>query len=441
MTCTLAIIGRPNVGKSTLFNCLTQSRDAIVANIPGVTRDRHYGAGKLGNKDYIVVDTGGIIDEADLLTQQVAKQAWQAIDEADQVLFVVDAKAGLTAADQSIVAKLRTYNKPMICVVNKVDGLESDLACSEFHQLGFGAVYPVAASHRRGVIQLMEDILAALPEKDQGDAAKQSDSDIKIAIIGRPNVGKSTLVNRILGEVRVLASDLPGTTRDSLYLPLERHGERYTLIDTAGVRRKGRVHDVIEKFSILKTLKAVEAADVVLLVMDARENISDQDLHLLGFILETGRSAIITVNKWDGLEESARQHVKDALDRRLQFANFIPIKFISALHGSGVGNLFPLIRDIFAAANQKLPTPKLTRILQEAITQHQPPMVSGRRIKLRYAHAGGHKPPTIIIHGNQVNAVPLSYRTYLAHVFRKVLGLQGTPLKIEFKSGENPYQH
>lgn len=434
----IALVGRPNVGKSTLFNCLTRSRDALVADQPGMTRDRKYGEGRIGKRSYLVVDTGGISGEKEGIDELMADQVWLAVEEADAIIFLVDAHDGVMPGDEDIAKRLRVSNKPVYLVVNKIDGADASLVKAEFYNLGMGEPLGITASHGAGVHDLVDHILEALPEVEE--EGEEDDLGIKIAVVGRPNVGKSTLINRILGEERVLAFDMPGTTRDSIFVPFERRGQRYTFIDTAGVRRRGKVHDKLEKFSVIKALQAIEQAHVVVLVIDAREGISEQDLHLLGFVLEEGRSLVIAVNKWDGLANSDRERVKYELSRRLQFVDFASLYFISALHGTGVGELFKPIKKAYDSATKKFATPELTRLLEQAISEHQPPLARGRRIKLRYAHQGGRNPPTIVIHGNQTKDLPAAYRRYLANYFRKSLKLEGTPVRIELKTGVNPYQ-
>jgi len=438
----IALVGRPNVGKSTLFNRLTRTQDALVAAVPGLTRDRKYGEGRVGERPFIVVDTGGLAAGDRELDGLMERQAWQAIEEADQVFFLVDARDGLTATDEAIAADLRRRGKPITLVVNKTDGLDADSALSEFHRLGLGEPQPVSATHGRGVERLVRSALAALPAEAETAAAEPPADEhaVRVAVVGRPNAGKSTLINRILGEERVLASDEPGTTRDSIFIPFERDGVAYTLIDTAGVRRRARVTEAIEKFSIIKTLQAIDAAHVVILVLDARTGIGEQDATLAGHIAEKGRALVLAVNKWDGLEPHERRMVKDQLERKLPFLGFASVRFISALHGTGVGELFPLVRKAHAAAMRELPTSQLTEILERAVAAHQPPLVRGRRIKLRYAHQGGRNPPLIVIHGNQTESVPESYRRYLENAFRTALKLAGTPVRIEFRTGGNPYQ-
>ncbi len=439
----IAIVGRPNVGKSTLFNSLTRTRDALVADLPGLTRDRQYGLGQRGPQPYMVVDTGGLTGEDAGMDGLVARQVWRAIDEADAVLLLVDGRTGLTVADEEIADQLRRTGKTLHLVINKAEHRDPDLISTDFHILGLEHLHVIAAVHNQGVETLMEEVLAALPNREESGSIslpKEPEGLIRLAIAGRPNVGKSTLVNRLLGEERMLASDLPGTTRDSVTVPFERAGQRYLLIDTAGVRRRARVSEVVEKFSIVKTLQAIQQSHVTVLVLDAQQGISDQDASLLGLIVDSGRALVIAVNKWDHLDPDTRTQVKRDLDRRLGFLDFAKIHFISALHGTGVGELLVSVRQAYAAATRKLATPELTRILEDALATHQPPLVHGHSIKLRYAHQGGQNPPLIIIHGNRVDHVPETYRRYLANVYRKRLDLWGTPIRVEFRGGKNPYQ-
>ena len=433
----IALMGRPNVGKSTLFNQLTRSRDALVADFSGLTRDRKYGEGRVGERPYVVIDTGGITGDENGIDLPMAQQSMAAADEADVVLLILDARAGLTGVDQELVNLLRRQSIPFHVVVNKIDGMNTDTAMGDFYSLGIDPLYRIAASHNRGVRSMIEEVLAPFPEDD--DIEAERDHGIKVAIVGRPNVGKSTLVNRMLGEERVVVYDHPGTTRDSVYIDFEREGERYTLIDTAGVRRRKNVKESVEKFSIVKTLKAIDDSNVVLLLMDAHEGIVDQDMHLLGHCIEAGRALVVVINKWDGLDDYQKDRIKDAISRRLKFVEFAQMHFISALHGSGVGHLYQAIHTAYLAATQKLSTNYLTRILEGAVSDHPPPMVNGRRIKLRYAHAGGQNPPRIVVHGNQTTKVPASYERYLENVYRRELGIEGTPIKIEFRTTENPY--
>lgn len=433
----LAIVGRPNVGKSTLFNCLTRSRNALVSDFPGMTRDRQYAEAELAGKRFILIDTGGMTQDENAIAQLTTAQAIQAVNESDNILFLVDARTGITPADQLIAQKLRTFNKSITLVVNKSEDLDDDLIAAEFYRLGIGEPHLIAAAHGRGIDDL---ILSVLKFEKVSDAPIETEKSIRFAIVGRPNVGKSTLTNRILGEERVIVSDLPGTTRDSISISFERHGEKYTLIDTAGVRRKGKIFESTEKFSVVKTLQAIDSAHIILFLMDAKEGVTEQDLHLLGFILDSGKGLVIAYNKWDGMSEDEKIKARDTLDRRLNFIDFARLHTISALHGTGVGNLFDSIEEASISANKKFPTSRLTKILQEAILQHNPPLVRGRRIKLRYAHAGGHNPPTIVIHGNQVSSLPKAYQLYLAHTYQKRLKLMGTPVRIELKSSDNPFK-
>ncbi|MCW2475648.1 ribosome biogenesis GTPase Der [Candidatus Symbiopectobacterium sp. NZEC151] len=464
----VALVGRPNVGKSTLFNRLTRTRDALVADFPGLTRDRKYGRAEVEGQEFIIIDTGGIDGSEEGVETRMAGQSLLAIEEADIVLFMVDARAGLMPADLGIAQHLRSREKSTFLVANKIDGVDADIAMADFYSLGLGEVYPMAASHGRGVTSLLENVLlpyakqedepVELTEEEANaaywaeqlgentdepeDAEDNFDPEsmpIKLAIVGRPNVGKSTLTNRILGEDRVVVYDMPGTTRDSIYIPMERDGREYVLIDTAGVRKRGKVTETVEKFSVIKTLQAIEDANVVLLVIDARDGISDQDLSLLGFILNAGRSLVIAVNKWDGLSQEIKDQVKDMLDLRLGFIDFARVHFISALHGSGVGNLFESVHEAYTCATKRVNTSLLTRIMQMAVDDHQPPLVQGRRVKLKYAHAGGYNPPIVVIHGNQVKDLPDSYKRYLMNYYRRSLNVMGTPIRIQFKEGENPF--
>ncbi|EOE4635439.1 ribosome biogenesis GTPase Der [Providencia stuartii] len=461
----VALVGRPNVGKSTLFNRLTRTRDALVADFPGLTRDRKYGRAEVEGHQFIIIDTGGIDGTEEGVETHMAAQSLQAIEEADVVLFMVDARAGLMPADEGIAKHLRSRKKKTYLVANKTDGIDADSVIGDFYSLGLGEIHPIAASHGRGVTQLIEKSLkpfieieeeVELTEEEENAAywaAQEAEAEfdeedeefdpttlpIKLAIVGRPNVGKSTLTNRILGEERVVVFDMPGTTRDSIYIPMERDGREYVLIDTAGVRKRGKITETVEKFSVIKTLQAIEDANVVLLVIDAREGISDQDLSLLGFILNAGRSLVIAVNKWDGMKPEDREHVKDMLELRLGFVDFARIHFISALHGSGVGNLFESVEEAYESATRRVGTALLTRIMKMAEEEHQPPLIRGRRVKMKYAHAGGHNPPIVVIHGNQVSDLPDSYKRYLMNYFRRSLQVMGTPIRIQFKEGENPY--
>jgi GTP-binding protein len=435
----ITLLGRPNVGKSTLFNRLTRTRDALVADFPGLTRDRQYGLGRIGPGPYLVVDTGGI-SGGDGVEVLMERQVRVAIEEADHLLFLVDARAGLTATDHDIAAELRRTGKPLTLVANKVDRLDWDLAGAELHSLGIGEPQPIVASQGRGVTALLDRVFTQLPPVAEQTAPDDAEKGTSIAVVGRPNAGKSTLINRLLGEERVVTFDAPGTTRDSVFIPFERNGRHYTLIDTAGVRRRARVREAIEKFSIIKTLQAIDACNCCILVIDAQQGIGDQDANLAAHIVERGRALVVAVNKWDGLDADQRREIKDAMTRRLGFLDFADSHFISALHGTGVGLLLEAVDAAYANATRDLPTPLLTRLLEGAVAEHQPPLVRGHRIKLRYAHQGGRNPPIIVIHGNQTAEVPEAYRRFLINRFRKALDLSGTPMRIELKSGENPYQ-
>lgn len=433
----LALVGRPNVGKSTLFNRLTRSRDALVADLAGLTRDRQYGEGRGADRPFIVIDTGGLAGEEEGIDFEMASQSLLAIEEADCVLLLVDGRAGLMPGDTAIVDYLRRKQKDVCLVVNKVDGSDEEVAMADFYGLGITRVFPVTASQGRGVRKLIDSVLAEFPEDEVREAPLHQ--GIKIAISGRPNVGKSTLVNRMLGEERVVVFDMPGTTRDSVYIPFERHGQHYTLIDTAGIRRRGLTTETIEKFSVVKSLQAIEDANVVIMIVDARTGIVEQDMHLMGYVIDAGRALVIAINKWDGLEHEQKEKVKSDIKRRFAFVDFAKIHFISALHGTGVGDLYDSIHAAYAAAAKTLTTSVLTQVLQAAVEEHAPPIIDGRRIKLRYAHAGGHNPPIIVIHGKQTDKVPDHYSRYLEKTFRKILKLEGTPIRIQYRSDDNPY--
>lgn len=438
----IALIGRPNVGKSTLFNQLTRSRDALVADFPGLTRDRQYGNGRVGDRPYLVVDTGGLVGDERGLDGLMAGQVWLAVEEADCVLLMLDARDGINLSDEQIAARLRRSGKPVLLVLNKVDGMDPTGVAADAFALGFGEPVQIAAAHGRGVNGLIGQAFASLPQAEgEPEPFPEDRQGIRIAVVGRPNVGKSTLINRMLGEQRVLAYDQPGTTRDSIYIPFERDGQAYTLIDTAGVRRRSKVSEVVEKFSVIKTLQAINDAHVAILVVDAHESeVSEQDAALAGHIVDSGTALVLVINKWDGLDDDQRQWFRDQLDRRLPFLVFAERYFISALHGSGVGHLFDAVGAAYRAATIKVPTPELTRLLERAVHAHQPPLVQGRRIKLRYAHQGGQNPPVIVIHGNQTERLPPAYKRYLNNYFREALKLVGTPIRLEFKTGENPYK-
>lgn len=433
----IALLGRPNVGKSTLFNFLTRSRDALVADVPGLTRDRQYGFGKIGSRPYIVVDTGGLGDEATGIGALMAKQSLQALDEADAAVFVVDGRAGLAGPDQELAAALRRRNKPIFLAVNKTEGMDGNLVSAEFHALGLGEPHTIAAAHGAHVEALIDTVLDALPLVAAPPA--MDEDRIRVAVIGRPNVGKSTLINRLLGEERLVAFDQPGTTRDAVAVPFERDNRQYTLVDTAGVRRRSRIREAIEKFSIVKTLQAIDDAQVVVTVLDAREGITEQDAGIIGLAVERGRAVVVAINKWDGLAAEQRDRVRALLELKLPFLTFARVHFISALHGSRVGDLMASVNEAHAAASRDLDTPELTRILEQAVAKHQPPLVRGRRIKLRYAHQGGRTPPVIVIHGNQTDQVPEAYTRYLENTYRSAFKLYGTPIRIEYRTSKNPY--
>jgi GTP-binding protein len=437
MSAKVAIIGRPNVGKSTLFNVLTGTRDAIVADVPGLTRDRQYGYGRLGPVPSVVIDTGGLIENPSGIEAQIRAQTERAVSEADRLIFIADARAGLSPQDHFVARELRRSGKPVTLTLNKAEGLDADLVSADFHALGFGEPQVISASHGQGCEELMERVLAGWTA--QAEAPADPDS-IRIAIIGRPNVGKSTLVNRLLGEERVIASEEPGTTRDSILVPFARDGRQFLLIDTAGVRRRARIEGVVERASVAKTLQAIDEAHVVILVLDAHDTVAEQDASVLGLALERGRALIIAVNKWDGIAPEQRDQIHRQLALKLDFVPFAPLHFISARHGTGVGELVQSTVRAYEAAMRTLPTRELTRTLEKALTVHQPPLVRGRRIKLRYAHQGGRNPPRIVIHGNQTAAVPEAYTRYLANVFRKTYDLFATPVFIEYRTDENPYQ-
>lgn len=459
----VVLVGRPNVGKSTLFNRMTRSRDALVADFPGLTRDRHYGEGRVGDYPFIVVDTGGFepVAKAGML-EHMARQTRAAIDEADAVVFLTDGRVGLSSHDREIADLLRKSGRRVLLAVNKVEGMTRGVATAEFHELGLGQPHPISAAHGDGVTDLVAAALAGLvaepepePEIDDDmfadpgpEAAKGKDvapekpahdHRVRLAIVGRPNVGKSTLVNTLLGEERVIAFDMPGTTRDAIEIPFERDGRSYLLIDTAGLRRRGKVFEAIEKFSVIKTLQAIEASNVVLLMLDAQDGISDQDAHIAGFVLETGRALVVAINKWDGLDGEARERIQREFDRKLRFLSFASVHTVSALRNRGVNKLLRAVQDAHAAAFARLSTPRLTRELQAALEQQQPPRKGIFRPKLRYAHQGGQNPPLIVIHGSALDDVPDTYRRFLETRFREAFKLHGTPLRIEFRNSKNPY--
>lgn len=435
----VALVGRPNVGKSTLFNVLTRTRDALVHDLPGVTRDRHYGVCRLAAAPFVVVDTGGLVEDAEGLDVHAARQAQLAIEEADVVLFAVDARDGLLPTDSAILDRLRRAAKPMLLIVNKVDGLDEQVALAEFAALGVASALPMSAAHGRGLTPLLAALEALLPESEVDPLAATPDDGIRVAIVGRPNAGKSTLVNRLLGEERVIASDVPGTTRDSIRIALERDGRRYTLIDTAGIRRRARIEDALEKFSVIKSLQSVDAAHVTVLMLDAREGVADQDTALIGHVLESGRALVIAVNKWDGMDAYQREQCVASLSRKLDFAPWARQVFISALHGSGIGELMKAVNRAYASANHLFTSSELTRAVEAAYRAYQPPLVRGHTPRLKFAHPGGTNPPTIIIHGARTKHIADSYRRYLENFFRKRYRLEGTPIRIEFRDGDNPY--
>ena len=434
----IALIGRPNVGKSTLFNRLTRSRDALVADFPGLTRDRQYGFGKLGPVPYLVIDTGGVAGGEVGIKELMVEQTVRALQEADVAIVMVDGRSGLTAADEHVADLARRHAKASWLVVNKAEGLDSAIASSEFHSLGVGEPVAISAAHGDRISALMDEVLAPFDE-DQADDSEEK-TPLRIAVIGRPNVGKSTLINRLVGEDRLVVFEKPGTTRDSVAVPFERDGKNYLLIDTAGVRRKAKVHQAVEKFSVIKALQAMERAQVVIAVLDAQEGVTEQDVSLMGLVVERGRALVVVANKWDGLSTDQKRRVKDELDRRLPFLEFADRMTISALHGTAVGDLLPAAERAYKAATRDLPTTDLNKALQEAVVAHPPPLVRGRRIRLRYAHQGGRNPPVIVIHGNQTNRLPEAYRRYLINRFRKLFRLKGTPVRLSFKTGENPYK-
>ncbi len=436
----VALVGRANVGKSTLFNRLTGSRDALVADVPGVTRDRRYGIARREGAAFIVVDTGGLGAEAPAgLQPLVERQVDLALEEADAIVFVVDYRDGLTAEDERIAARLRRAGKPVTVAVNKAEGVDPDAAEADFYRLGFGRPIRIAALHGHGISELVETTLAPFPDEAGPAAETETDLGPKVAVVGRPNVGKSTLINRLLGAERLVTSAEAGTTRDSIVVPCERGGRRFALIDTAGIRRRARVDAGVEKYSVVQSLKAIEDAGVVVALLDAREGVTEQDLHLVGLIVERGRALVIGVNKWDGMSAADRRRTETELSRRLDFVPYAKVHFISALHGSGIAELVQSALAAFDAAGVDLPTPQLNALLRDAMTAHPPPVVRGRRIRLRYAHQGGRHPPLIVVHGSQTERLPAHYRRYLENAFREALRLEGTPIRLELRSGDNPY--
>ncbi|MBI5272240.1 MAG: ribosome biogenesis GTPase Der [Burkholderiales bacterium] len=436
----IALVGRPNVGKSTLFNRLTKSRDAIVADFAGLTRDRHYGDGRLGQREFIVIDTGGFEpDSSTGIVKEMARQTRQAVAEADVVVFVTDVRTGLSGQDQDIARYLRQANKRVLLAVNKAEGMSESPLLAEFHELGMGEPHPISAAHGQGIRSLLEAALADFPEEDEPEEGEGPDTPVRLAVAGRPNVGKSTLINTWLGEERLIAFDMPGTTRDAIRVPLERAGRRYELIDTAGLRRKGRVFEAIEKFSVVKTLQAIADAHVVVLMIDATQGVSDQDAHIAGYILDSGRAVVIAVNKWDAIDSYQREMLERSIEQRLAFLKFAPLVHISALKRQGLGPLWQAIADAHASATAKLPTPVLTRLLHEAVEHQAPKRAGAFRPKLRYAHQGGMNPPIIVIHGNSLEHLTDAYKRYLEGRFRQHFKLVGTPLRIDTKSSRNPF--
>ncbi|MCD2516018.1 ribosome biogenesis GTPase Der [Massilia sp. G4R7] len=438
----IALVGRPNVGKSTLFNRLTRSRDALVADLPGLTRDRHYGEGRIGERPFLVIDTGGFEPVAkEGIMHEMAQQTRQAVAEADVVVFIVDGRQGLTPHDKTITDYLRKQNRKVMLVVNKSEGMKYTSVTADFYELGMGDPYVISAAHGDGVHDLVNEALDFAFENrpDEENEAEHPDHGIKIAIVGRPNVGKSTLINTLVGEQRVIAFDMPGTTRDSIEVPFERDGKKYTLIDTAGIRRRGKIFEAIEKFSVIKTMQSISDANVIVLLLDAQQDISEQDAHIAGFILESGRALVVAVNKWDGLQSDDRDQVKMDLDRKLDFLSFAKTHFVSALKGTGISQLMKSVDSAYAAATANLSTPRLTRALQEAIEKQEPKRKGSTRPKLRYAHQGGQNPPIIVIHGNALEAVSEPYKRYLEKHFRDTFNLVGTPVRLELRTGKNPF--
>jgi GTP-binding protein len=437
----IALVGRPNVGKSTLFNRLTKSRDAIVADFAGLTRDRHYGEGRMGSHEFIVIDTGGFEPDCTSgIFKEMAKQTRQAVAEADAVIFVVDARNGLSAQDHDIARYLRTTNKKVLLAANKAEGMKEGVQLAEFYELGMGEPIPVSSAHGQGIRSLLDEALADFIEEDDDEEVYDDpDRPIRLAVAGRPNVGKSTLINTWLGEERLVAFDMPGTTRDAISVPFEREGQKFELIDTAGLRRKGKVFEAIEKFSVVKTLQAISDANVVLLLIDATQGVTEQDAHIAGFVLEAGRAVVIAVNKWDAVDSYQRELLMRSIEHRLSFLKFAPVLHISAIKRQGLGPLWKAIAAAWRSAACKMPTPVLTRLLQEAVQFQQPKKAGAFRPKLRYAHQGGQNPPVIVVHGNSLEHVTDAYKRFLEGRFREHFKLTGTPLRIEMKSSSNPF--
>jgi len=436
----VALVGRPNVGKSTLFNRLTASRDALVADYPGLTRDRRYGIGRAADRKFIVIDTGGLVSsDADAITVLVAKQVEIAIEEADTIILVVDHRSGLTAEDTAIAERLRRESKPVVIAVNKAEGVPGEIAEAEFHRAGLGAPVGISATHGQGIDELLLAALAMFPADDEADPTAETEHGPKVAVIGRPNVGKSTLINRLLGENRLITSPEPGTTRDSIHVPVERDDQKFVLVDTAGIRRRARVSETIEKYSIVQSLKAIEEAGAVIAVLDARENVTDQDVHLVGLAAERGRALALAVNKWDGMSGHERRFVEREVERKLDFVQYASVHYVSALHGSGIAELIKAALVGYKNAGVELATPRLTRVLEDAMQVNPPPLVRGRQVRLRYAHQGGRYPPVIVVHGTQAQRLPDHYKRYLENAFREVLKLKGTPVRVELRTTENPF--
>jgi len=434
----VALVGRPNVGKSTLFNALTGTRDALVADIPGLTRDRKYGYGESTPHRFIVIDTGGLVETPRGISELMARQTDRAIEEADRVVFLVDGRNGIDPADRFVADVLRRSGKPVTVAVNKSEDRDSAVITAEFHAFGFGEPLAISAEHRQGIDDLLDRTLAGI-ESPPGTVDADAERAIRVCVIGRPNVGKSTLINRLVGDERLITFDQPGTTRDAVHVPFERDGRQYVLIDTAGVRRRARVDDGLEKWSVIKTLQAIDDAHVVIGVLDARTTVAEQDATLLGIVADRGRALVIAVNKWDHVAPAQRDEIRDQVQGRLRFLDFAPVHYISALHGSGVGELMDAVRTAHAAAVREMPTSELTRVLEAAIRQHQPPLVRGRRIRLRYAHQGGRNPPVIVVHGAQAERTPEDYRRYLVNCYREAFKLRGTPVRVDFRSEDNPF--
>lgn len=441
----VALVGRPNVGKSTLFNRLTKTRDALVADLPGLTRDRQYGQAVFDGLPFVVIDTGGLSSFDVGIDALMAKQSLAGALEADVVFFLVDARAGLTPEDSFIAEQLRRIEKRVCLLVNKADGFDNNLILNEFYELGFADVYAISASHGRGIAKVLDENLSSFAKpvvEEDENSDSDSDAGIKLAVIGRPNVGKSTLINRLIGESRLVTMDFPGTTRDSISVPFcDQKGRNFTLIDTAGIRRRGKINETVEKFSVVKALQALQQANVCLMVVDATEGLTEQDLHLLGFAIDGGKAVILVVNKWDGLDETQKDSIKEALSRRLRFADYIPIMTISALHGTGVGHILNKVEKAYQSSTKRISTSELNQAFTEIVNKTPPPLgANKRRIKLRYAHMGGHNPPLIIIHGNQTKQLPESYKRYLAKAFRQIFSFEATPVHVQFKDSDNPYK-